>query len=89
MEAAPLIIPATSPTVIPRCRTCNRFMFIFCLPDVFHSGVDIFAGLGKYDRRGENLSRPVAGVLVTESAVLGVYVKRLKREKKRGAGSSS
>jgi hypothetical protein len=54
MEAAPLIIPATSPTVIPRCRTCNRFMFIFCLPDVFHSGVDIFAGLGKYDRRGEN-----------------------------------
>ena len=35
------------------------------------------------------VSRPVAGVLVTESAVLGVYVKRLKREKKRGAGSSS
>jgi hypothetical protein len=35
------------------------------------------------------LSRPVAGVLVTESAVLGVYVKRLRREKKRGAGSSS
>jgi hypothetical protein len=38
---------------------------------------------------GELLSRPVAGVLVTESAVLGVYVKRLKREEKRGAGSSS
>ena len=41
MEAAPLIIPATSPTVIPRCKTCNRFMFIFCLPDGIHSGVDI------------------------------------------------
>jgi hypothetical protein len=26
------------------------------------------------------VSRPVAGVLVTESAVLGVYVKRLWRE---------
>jgi hypothetical protein len=39
--------------------------------------------------RALTLSRLVAGVLVTESAVLGVYVKRLKREKKRGAGSSS
>jgi hypothetical protein len=30
------------------------------------------------------ISRPVAGVLVTESAVLGVYVKRLKREERSG-----
>jgi hypothetical protein len=32
----------------------------------------------------QTLSRPVAGVLVTESAVLGVYVKRLKREERSG-----
>jgi hypothetical protein len=35
------------------------------------------------DRR-ELVSRPVAGVLVTESAVLGVYVKRLSREERSG-----